>query len=161
MLNTLQIGDYIFVNNLSYNIKFPFTNFIFKEHSTPQYGDIIVFKYPKDPSKFFTKRIVGLPGDVIEIHDKQLYRNGERIIEFYVNNKKRTFKYAPLDNMKAIRIPQGEYFVLGDNRDNSDDSRIWGTIPFENIHGKVFMVLFSWNKIKNCLRFDRIFKFVN
>lgn len=160
MLNTLQIGDFILVNNLSYSIKLPFTNISITDHSTPQYGDIIVFKYPKDTSKFFTKRVIGLPGDVIEVHDKQLYRNGEQIIENYLNSSKRNFKYAPLDNMKAIRIPQNEYFVLGDNRDNSDDSRIWGTVPYANIHGKVFMVLFSWDKIKNNLRWNRIFKFV-
>ncbi len=159
MLNTLQIGDYLLVTRFSYNVKVPFTNKVLLETGDPQIGDIIVFRYPKDMSQDYIKRVVGVPGDVIEMRDKQLYRNGEKVVEPYIRNT--SSRIVPgIDTMSPRVIPEGHYFVMGDNRDESSDSRDWGLVPRENIQGRAWIIYWSaggltdirWNRIGTWLR---------
>lgn len=157
MLNTIQIGDYILVNKLSYGFKLPFSDTWIYKGEGPQYGDIIVFKYPKNPSVDYIKRVVGLPGDIMEMRDKQLYRNGEKVDEAYIIHT-RPNMIGPLDNMAPYKVPADEYFVMGDNRDNSEDSRAWGTVNRDEIYGKAWRIYWSWDGNENSLRFNRIGK---
>lgn len=157
MLNTIQIGDYILVNKLSYGFKLPFSDTWIYKAEGPQYGDIIVFKYPKNPSVDYIKRVVGLPGDIMEMRDKQLYRNGEKVDEAYIIHT-RPNMIGPLDNMAPYKVPADEYFVMGDNRDNSEDSRAWGTVNRDEIYGKAWRIYWSWDGKENSLRFNRIGK---
>ena len=110
MLNTIQIGDYILVNKLSYGFKLPFSNTWIYKGDGPQYGDIIVFKYPKNPSVDYIKRVVGLPGDIVEMRDKQFYRNGEKVEEDYIIQTRPDY-YGALDNMPPFKVPADEYFA--------------------------------------------------
>lgn len=159
MLNTLQIGDYLLVTRFSYNVKIPFTNKVLFETGDPQVGDIIVFRYPKDMSQDYIKRVVGVPGDVVEMRDKQLYRNGEKVVEPYIRNTS-SHIIPGIDTMSPRVIPDGYYFVMGDNRDESSDSRDWGLVPRENIQGRAWIIYWSadgltnirWNRIGTSLR---------
>ncbi len=157
MLETIQIGDYILVNKLSYGLKLPFSGTWIYKAEGPQYGDIIVFKYPKNPSVDYIKRVVGLPGDIIEMRDKQFYRNGEKVVEDYIIQT-RPHYYGPLDNMPPFKVPADEYFCMGDNRDNSEDSRSWGTVSRDEIYGKAWRIYWSWDSKNNSLRFSRLGK---
>ena len=126
MLNTIQIGDYLLVNKFLYGVKIPFTDKYLFRGEDPQRGDIIVFKFPGDESVDYIKRIVGVPGDVIEVRNKQLYRNGNPVRESYIQHTHPNL-IGRLDNIGPLTVPEDEYFVMGDNRDNSEDSRAWGT----------------------------------
>lgn len=144
MENTLMTGDRILVDKTAYGINIPFQNRLGKEFNGPKIGDVVVFR-DKD-NIMYVKRVVGLPGDIVEIKDKQLYRNGEKIIEPYaVHTRQNNFPIGILDNMKSRKLKNREYFVMGDNRDNSKDSRIFGPVMKENIFGKAELVLFSSN----------------
>ena len=125
MLQTVQIGDYVLVNKFVYGVKIPFTDKYLFRGEDPQIGDIIVFKYPRDPSTDYIKRVVGLPGDVIEMRNKQFYRNGEPVKEDYIQQLYPNV-IGRLDNIGPVTVPPDSYFVMGDNRDNSEDSRAWG-----------------------------------
>lgn len=155
MLNTIQIGDYILVNKLSYGLKLPFSDTWIYKGEGPQYGDIIVFKYPKNTSVDYIKRVVGLPGDVVEMRDKQFYRNGKKVEEDYIVNTRPNW-IGPLDNMAPFKVPADQYFVMGDNRDNSEDSRAWGTVGRDAIYGKAWRIYWSWDSKENSLRFNRL-----
>lgn len=156
MLETLQIGDYLLVTRFNYSIKVPFTNKEIIRTGNPQHGDIIVFKFPKDPSQDYIKRVIGLPGDTIEIRDKQVYRNGKRIIEPYVRFDYPHSRQPGLDIVPAFTVPEDRFFVMGDNRDGSSDSRDWGYVPRENIHGKAWIIYWSWASLTD-IRWDRLF----
>ncbi len=155
MLETVQIGDYLLVNKFSYGVKNPFTGNYLIERDGPQLGDIIVFKYPGDPSVDYIKRVEGLPGDVIEVRDKELYRNGELVREDYVQHIHPT-TIGRLDNIGPITVPEDEYFVMGDNRDNSEDSRAWGTVERKAIHGKAWRIYWSWDSEAGRPRLGRL-----
>lgn len=155
MLETVQIGDYLLVNKFMYGVKNPFTDNYLIEADGPQIGDIIVFKYPGDPSIDYIKRVEGLPGDVIEVRDKQLYRNGEAVHEDYIQHIHPNL-IGRLDNIGPITVPDGEYFVMGDNRDNSEDSRAWGTVKRNAIHGKAWRIYWSWDSDAGRPRFGRL-----
>jgi signal peptidase I len=154
MKPTLLVGDFILVNKLVYSL------------SEPQRGDIVVFKWPVDPNIDFIKRIIGMPGDVIEVKDYQVFINGKPLPlklvgeQYEDGNKKLIYEellpngvkhkialYAdpviPRRDVPPTKIPPGNYFVMGDNRDNSEDSRYWGFVPRENIVGKAFVIYFS------------------
>ena len=154
MLNTLLIGDHLLVNKFSYGIKLPFTHTILVPMGDPKFQDIIVFEYPKDPSKDFIKRVIGLPGDRIEVRDKELYRNGEKLVETYVQHVDPRLNASPRDNLPEFTVPQGKYFVLGDNRDESMDSRYWGLVDRGAIVGKAWRIYFSWDGPAH-IRWDR------
>ncbi len=155
MLETLQIGDQILVNKFIYGVKIPFTNgktlIPFKE---PEKGDIVVFKYPEDPSKDFIKRVVAVEGDTVSIVDKQLYVNGKPVAEEPYAQYSTLPTHA--DNMKQIVVPEDKLFVMGDNRDNSHDSRFWGFVDLSAVKGKAFMIYWSWDRDDFGVRWGRI-----
>lgn len=183
MIPTLMIGDFILVNKFSYGFKVPFTDLVLGENnydpiylfgkSTPKRGDVVVFKFPKDPAINYIKRVIGLPGDTLEIRNKVVYINDTPIqpVEFDGKEvmkdmdekfKDYNFKFyktktgeaehiiqIDTDNyykvdLERVVIPEGEYFMMGDNRDFSYDSRGWGFVKFEAIKGKAMFVWFSF-----------------
>ncbi|MBC8441321.1 MAG: signal peptidase I [Deltaproteobacteria bacterium] len=153
MLETLQIGDQILVNKFIYGIKIPFTDGkILIPVKDPQKGDIVVFKYPEDPSKDFIKRVVATGGDTLEIIDKKLYVNNKMVEkETYAVHKTQDIipgKFSTRDNLRKIKVPENKLFVMGDNRDNSHDSRFWGFVDLTAVRGEAFIIYWSWNKDK-------------
>ncbi len=159
MLQTLVVGDHLLVSKFSYGVKIPFTDSYLFEGDDPQYGDVVVFKYPKEPSLDYIKRVVGRPGDVIEMRDKQLYRNGQAVKEEYTRNSDPQGIYPTRDNFGPYTVPDGEYFMLGDNRDNSQDSRYWGSVKKSAMHGKAWRIYWSANGLDN-IRLGRFGKAV-
>ena len=137
MEDTILVGDYILVNRFIYAP----TSFEWERRLLPvrdlQRGDIVVFKNPKEPERDFIKRVAGIPGDRIELRDGTLYVNGDAAEEPYVNPLYRWGDYGP----EVVR--PGHYFLLGDHRNRSKDSRSWGQAPKELIKGRAFMILFS------------------
>ncbi|WP_027186309.1 signal peptidase I [Desulfovibrio inopinatus] len=158
MLETLQIGDHLLVNKFIYGLKIPFTDTILVDIDNPQHEDIIVFEFPEDPSKDFIKRVIGLPGDTLEIRNKDVYRNGEKLVEPYVQHTDPNM-VGRRDNMAQITVPEGKYFVMGDNRDESYDSRFWGFVDREKIKGKALIIYWSWDGFPH-VRWNRIGKLV-
>lgn len=161
---TLLIGDFILVNKFDYGIRLPVIHKKIYSFGEPQRGDIMVFRFPPDPSINFIKRVIGIPGDHISYINKVLYVNGKEIpqtLEKTLDNDDETVKkqenffgvkhfiyQTPLRNgpdFEDIVVPPGMYFMMGDNRDNSADSREWGFVPEANIVGKAQVVLLSWN----------------
>jgi signal peptidase I len=143
MLDTLLIGDRLLVNKFVYGVKIPFTDKVVFDVGDPELGDIIVFAYPLDVSKDYIKRIVGVPGDTLEMRDKVLYRNGNRVNEPYVRHSDPHFR-RNRDTFGPLAVPEGKYFVMGDNRDNSADSREWGFVERTLIRGKAWRLYWSW-----------------
>ncbi|MFA5516457.1 MAG: signal peptidase I [Desulfuromonadales bacterium] len=165
MEDTLLIGDHLLVNKFIYGMQIPFTDTRIVPFRDPQRGDIIVFEFPQDKDKSyfqrrdFIKRVVGAPGDVVEVRDKHVYVNGERLMLAQAVHKDSTLvpaNVAPRDFMEPLRVPAGEYFVMGDNRDHSYDSRFWGFVPEENIKGLAFIKYWSWDSTRHLPRFNRI-----
>ncbi len=177
MMPTLLVGDFILVNKFAYGLRLPSINKKVVDISLPERGDVIVFRYPKEPSVDYIKRTIGIPGDTISYHNKILKVNGEILPQVQVgrylgvgsgigqtgwttsiesNGEK---EYAILRNPRApnmpagcqvlrpgtITVPEGHYFVMGDNRDNSNDSRCWGFVPEENLVGKAFAIWMHWD----------------
>jgi signal peptidase I len=158
MLQTLQIGDHILVNKFVYGVRIPFTSHEILSLGEPKRGDVIVFVYPKDTNKDFIKRVVGEPGDVVEVHDKVLFVNGRRVADSYAQFVDGPFGNgeSPRDNFDPFTIPDGTVFVMGDNRDRSYDSRFWGPVEIDKIKGKAFLIYWSWDRQHHWPRFDRI-----
>jgi signal peptidase I len=159
MLSTLEAGDYILVNKFSYGLRSPLGYYKLVDLGSPERGDVIVFRYPENPEIDYIKRVVGLPGDVVTYKDKTIYVNGELVdlqpLGRYTKDPRyQEFKeklgdvthnvlHLPGVNRVASRefvVPEESYFVLGDNRDNSRDSRFWGFVPDENLKGRAFMI---------------------
>ncbi|QGY40535.1 signal peptidase I [Pseudodesulfovibrio cashew] len=161
MLDTLQIGDHLLVTKFAYDVRLPSDIWldttdgkVLYKTGDPERGDIIVFKYPMDESKDFIKRVIGLPGDTVELRDKVVYINGEPLDEPYV--RRTDARILPVrDNFGPIVVPDGEYFMLGDNREGSHDSRWWGTVKRQKIVGKALIIYWSWGSLTD-IRFDRI-----
>jgi signal peptidase I len=194
MEDTLLIGDFLMVNKFLYGIRtpdwigIPFTKIgIDVPHTRlpalrdPHRGDVIVFKYPRDPSQNYIKRCVGEPGDTIQVKDKVLLVNG-RVFTNPPKAKFADWRVAPAgikqrdiyppgagnrDNYGPIIVPAGCYFMMGDNRDNSSDSRYWGFLPKDYILGKALIIYFSWDKyipfyrFYESIRWGRIASFIN
>lgn len=190
MKPTLEVGDFILVNKFAYGIRLPVVDTKVIEVGDPQRGDVMVFRYPSDPNINYIKRVVGLPGDRIAYSsDKRLTVNGEQVAEKLVGDEPGTLGSSRLyqeklgeaehlirKEMKRYRmepgkewvVPQGHYFMMGDNRDNSNDSRYWndpripkdllGMVPDRNIVGKAFAVWMSWPdpKMNNLPNFSRV-----
>ena len=161
MLETLQIGDHILVNKFIYGIKIPFTDGnVLVSIKDPKKGDIVVFKYPEDPSKDFIKRVVATGGDTLEIINKKLYVNDKLVTgeqyAIHKSNKIYSAMVSSRDNLRKILVPENKLFVMGDNRDNSHDSRFWGFVDLKAIKGKAFIIYWSWNKSKFGVRWNRI-----
>lgn len=154
MLETIQLGDHILVNKFIYGIKLPKLPFINNEPKTlipikdPQRGDIIVFTPPHEPHKDYIKRVIGIEGDVIEIKNKKLFRNGEYITGPYeIHRDPKTYSrdVSPRDNFGPIKVPKDCLFMMGDNRDNSQDSRYWGFAKLSKVKGKALIIYWSWD----------------
>lgn len=182
MIPTLLHGDFILVNKFSYGLRWPVLHNKFWGSGMPSRGDVIVFRYPKNPSLDYIKRVIGAPGDRLEYRNKTVYVNGEVMQqadlgkyigqgrdnimsgadkrqenlllvehEMLLNNRR-----YPIDN--AWTVPDGHYFVMGDNRDNSNDSRVWGMVPEENLVGRAFMIWMNWDMSEGQFDFRRIGK---
>lgn len=189
MEDTLLPGDFLLVFKPIYGIEIPYTQIKFFQFVKPSRGDIVIFRYPLDPSKDFVKRCIGLPGDTIEIKNKIVYVNGKKIFEPYAIHKdsriipplmkveneferkefQRMWEERELidepkvrDNFGPVVVPEGSYFVLGDNRDNSSDSRFWGPVPEKYLKGIPLIIYFSWdshaNSFLKSVRIGRIFQ---
>lgn len=156
MLNTLQIGDRLFVTKFSYGIHLPFVEQEILSFGEPGHGDIIVFPYPLDKSQDYIKRVVGIPGDVIEIRNKQLFRNGQAVLEEYAIHTDPGTSHRR-DNMPPLTVPPGKVFVMGDNRDHSMDSRFWGFVDKGTIHGRALLIYWSSTRFVD-VKWDRIGK---
>ncbi len=159
MIPTLLIGDHILVNKFIYGTKIPFSDQRILVLRKPQKGDIIVFKYPEDPSRDFIKRLVAAEGDVIESKNKVIYVNGQPVYEPYTQHTDETLKprgIEPRDNFGPYIVPKGKYFMMGDNRDQSYDSRYWGYVDMKYIKGKALIKYWSWDSSKNLPRLGRI-----
>ena len=181
MMPTLLIGDFILVNKYDYGLRLPVTHKKFLENNLPKRGDVVVFRYPENPKIPYIKRIIGLPGDKIAYYNKTIYIN-DKIVEQITNGPYPAFGAGlsmrgsllvteqlgdinhdilidPKRNSLEFvtKVPDSHYFVLGDNRDNSKDSRYWGFVPEANLVGRAFMVWMNWDgKSKNIINYKRI-----
>jgi len=146
MMNTLLVGDHLLVNKMVYR---------FWE---PERGDIIVFQYPEDPDRDFVKRVIGLPGERVEMKGNTVYINGEPLDEPYAVYKRSPFRSGSRYHFGPITVPEGHLFMMGDNRNNSQDSRVWGPLDVELIHGKAFLIHWSWKSSHWAVRWNRVGK---
>ncbi len=145
MKETLQIGDHILVSKFIYGIRVPFTNTRIIPVSNPERGDIIVFRFPREPDKDFIKRVIGVAGDAILIRDKQVFVNGELQESDFAKFTDPRVLPTPRDNLGPIKVPENAVFVMGDNRDNSNDGRFWGFVDMKHWRGKAFLIYWSWD----------------
>ena len=157
MVKTLLVGDHLLASKFSYGIKIPFTHTYIYKGEDPVKGDIIIFEYPNDPSVDYIKRIVGTPGDTIEVRNKQLFRNGEPVKESFIRFTEPDRIQPVRDNFGPVTVPADKYFVMGDNRDNSMDSRFWGFVDRSAIRAKAWRIYWSWGGLGD-IRWDRIGK---
>lgn len=159
MEDTLLVGDHLLACKFLYGIRIPFTDSRILKIRDPRRGDVIIFRYPEDRSKDFIKRVIGVPGDEILIRNKQVFVNG-----IPYRNPREVHKEAlvlpreqsPRDNFGPLRVPAGSWFVMGDNRDRSYDSRFWGFVRDADIVGSAFVMYWSWDGEKWRVRWDRI-----
>lgn len=175
MLPTLEIGDFILVNKFSYGIRIPVINQKVLDFGGPERGDVIVFRYPENPSLDYIKRVIGVPGDKIAYYNKVVHVNGKKVdvkpvgvyqpgfpnVKRFNENLTGIEHDILLDELRPAgdfiqTVPEGSYFVLGDNRDNSRDSRYWGFVPDENLVGKAFLVWLNWDSFLSMPQFERI-----
>jgi len=180
MMPTLLIGDFILVNKFSYGIRLPVLYDKVIEVGEPERGDIVVFRYPKQPSVDYIKRVIGLPGDRIAYYKKKIYVNGKPAKQISLGRYQGVGQGANmtgsellLEDLQGVEhnilirpgmpsvegvfvVPEGQYFMMGDNRDNSNDSRYWGTVPEANLVGKAFFIWMSWDWQYEGIGFDRI-----
>jgi len=175
MIPTLEIGDFILVNKFSYGLRLPVLNNKVVDLGIPERGDVVVFRYPEDPQIDYIKRVIGLPGDEIAYHNKQLYLNGELVSNKEVSRSTIGFteytRYA--ENLTGYEhemqissnpphfdlvttVPEGHYFVMGDNRDNSNDSRVWGFVPDANLKGRAFAIWMNFQGWSHWPKWERI-----
>ena len=179
MLPTLYIGDFILVDKFRYGIRLPIVNLRIFPTGSPKHGDVMVFRYPHDDSTNFIKRVIGLPGDQIVYDQKRLFINGTAAQQVKSDSYQLETSNQDLDVIEysevvgasthnilndrgrssrsmTISVPEGSYFVMGDNRDHSNDSRFWGFVPERNIVGRAFLVWFSWNSNDGGVNWSRI-----
>ena len=179
MIPTLLVGDFILVNKFAYGLRDPAFHTKFLANGEPERGDIVVFRYPLDPRQDYIKRIVGLPGDHIAYREKRLTVNGQEFAQqadgaFQVTGGGSSgVVYRLVEDMGGLShqvlvdpdhtsvdfeytVPAGQYFAMGDNRDGSSDSRVWGTVPERNLVGKAFFIWMSWDSVRTRIDFSRI-----
>ena len=159
MKETLKIGDHILVNKFIYGVKIPFLQTTIIPITNPKRGDIVVFKFPEDPSKDFIKRVIGVAGDVIEVRDKKVYVNNKLLNhDFGMHTDSYIFPASvqPRDNFGPVVVPPHSLFVMGDNRDQSYDSRFWGFVDLKAVKGKALIIYWSWDKDNFGVRWNRI-----
>ena len=168
MERTLLIGDFLYINKMLYGSEIDlgwngqrFFHHRFPAFRQPKAGDVIVFRYPPNPRQDFIKRCVAVGGQTIEIKDKVLYVNGNRRDEPYVQHDDSRVlprEISARDNFGPYTVPSGTIFMMGDNRDNSLDSRFWGPLPLDNVKGKAMFLYWSWDGEKFRPRIDRLFR---
>jgi len=180
---TLLIGDHLLVTKSGYDLKIPFSSFkipftewrlpledkVLFRFSDPQRGDIIVFRYPEDRSKDFIKRIVGLPGETIEVRNKRVLINGKLIKDPWGHYSDRVIWHrgaTPRDHFGPVKVPPDKYFVMGDNRDHSHDSRFWfggsgGFVPRKDILGRARLIYWSWRGESFAVRWSRLLTLIH
>ncbi len=180
MMPTLLVGDFILVNKFDYGIRLPVVNRKIIPIHDPQRGDVVVFRFPKDPSVDYIKRVVGLPGDHVVYRDKTLFINGKQVAQIPAGTYIGTGSGLSMSGAEVRRealgdtqhdilvapnvhgvdadviVPDGHYFVMGDNRDNSNDSRYWGFVPDRNLIGKAFMIWMNWDSAAGGVGWGRI-----
>ncbi|MBI5468076.1 MAG: signal peptidase I [Deltaproteobacteria bacterium] len=172
MEDTLLIGDHIIVSKFAYGLQVPkpaminlfgapvpfFETRLVTSWGRIERGDVIVFRFPVDRDKDFIKRVVGLPGDKVELRKQVIYINDNKWDESFGVNKGGLYGESTEKNIDfgPYTVPEGSVFVMGDNRDRSYDSRYWGTVPIADIKGKAFVIYWSWNKDNHWVRFGRI-----
>ena len=159
MVPTLLVGDHILVNKFIYGVKVPFLRNKIISVTNPQRGDIVVFIYPNDRSKDYIKRVIGLGGDKIEIKNKIIFINGKKYSDaygIYSDNVIYPGSMQPRDNFGPVTVPEKSLFVMGDNRDESADSRFWGFVDLKDVEGKAFIIYFSLNYEEKNLRWQRL-----
>ena len=164
MKPTLEIGDHILVNKFSYGVKIPYLRTTMIPIGQPQRGDIAVFIYPEDKTKDFIKRVIAVGGDTVEIRSKKVFINGapmEDPFGVHVEDIIYPKSLQRRDNLGPIKVPEGTLFVMGDNRDQSYDSRFWGFVKLEDVIGKAFIIYFSWDSDDNSVRWSRVGKLLN
>lgn len=189
MIPTLYVGDFIFVNKFAFGLKLPFSDLFgapitLLKRESPHRGDIVVFLYPRDPSVHYIKRVIGLPGDTVEVRNKTVFINGKALDQAEKNGDEKISQLKDIGdprygdshmrlllekidgghehnilvdanneyttNFEPVKVPDNNLFVMGDNRDFSNDSRFWGFVPFENISGRAeFIWLSMWFDIKD------------
>ena len=160
MVPTLLVGDHLLVNKFIYGVKIPFLRKTLIPVTDPQRGDIIVFIYPQDRSKDFIKRVIGVGGDTIEIKNKNIFLNGKEYTDahgIYSDNVIYPGTIQPRDNFGPVTVPRGALFVMGDNRDESADSRYWGFVDLKDVEGKAMIIYWSWNREETNVRWGRLF----
>ena len=165
MMDTLLVGDYILVNKFLYGPELPLTELHLPALRDPRRGDIIVFKYPQDEKRDFIKRIVATPGERVQIRGHQVLVNGKPLVEPYtkfadsgVRGGEAYCGYAY--GCEPTIVPPDSYFVMGDNRDNSQDSRYWGFVKRDKIKGKAFLIYWSWDGDRHWLRWWRLANYI-
>lgn len=148
METTLLIKDQILVNKFSYGVRLPFSHYQVLPGRELRRGEVVVFRYPRNPRVKYVKRCLGLPGDRIEMRNKVLYVNDRPVDEPYVIHRDQKVQTWPFsrDNFGPVRVPEGQYFMLGDNRDESADSRYWGFLPQLFIEGRALAVYWPLNR---------------
>lgn len=169
MKNTLLIGDHILVSKFAYGIhipnEIPFTNIkLFPDirllPKDPNRGDVIVFKFPKDETRDFIKRVVGIPGDKIQLVRQKLYVNDKPVDEPYIIHgdpaSPGSDPISPRDDLGPILVPPGHLFMMGDNRENSQDSRFWGFLDINKVKGRAFVIYWSWDRETSWFRSERL-----
>lgn len=160
MLPTIQIGDHIFVNKLAYSVRLPLLGTELMKIGELKRGDIVVFVSPVDPSTDLIKRVVAIPGDTVEIRNKVLYVNGDKVDDPHASFTDSTIMpNGNRDNMKPKKVPEGKFFVMGDNRDRSYDSRFWEFANISDIKGKATFVYWSRDVSKGWLAMPRLERF--
>lgn len=178
----LRIGDFLVVTQSDFGIRWPVWRGYITHPKIPQPGDVVVLKWPVHPKTDFIKRVIGVPGDTISYVNKQLIINGKKVPQTFVkdlmtpssvdpspvkeymedlNGKRFPIYTMPSrtegQNFYNVKVPKGELFVMGDNRDNSDDSRYWGFVPIKNVIGRARFIWFSWAGWPRIVRWDRLF----
>ena len=167
MEDTLLIGDHLLVNKFIYGVQVPGVDGRFLTIRQPQRGDIVVFEFPEDRGlsfwkrRDFIKRVVGLPGDTVEIRNKQVFVNGQPHVVAEAVYKDGTLLPGNRDNMPAVKVPPGHYFMMGDNRDRSYDSRFWGFVANDEIKGLAFIKYWSWDSDSFRPRWSRIGRLID
>jgi signal peptidase I len=178
MIPTLMVGDFILVNKFAYGLRMPVGHWRFLDLGEPRRGDVMVFRYPVDPSKDFIKRVIGMPGDRIAYRNKIVYVNGEPlprrphnvytvpgvpggVVERHIEHIGDSGHHVLVNSAAPARdgewqVPEGHYFVMGDNRDGSDDSRRWGMVEERHLVGRAFLVWMSWDSSRNRPDWSRI-----
>ena len=166
MVKTLLVGDFLFVNKFEFGPKIPFTHVRLPGLRKPRRGDVIVFQYPPDPSKDYIKRCIATEGQTIEVREKEIYVDGKKLVEPYTQHIDPNTRPAALDqrdNHPPFTVPPGFLFMMGDNRDNSYDSRFWGPVAMDLVKGRAMFIYYStggnswWNYLLNT-RFNRMFR---